>query len=386
MAYPFRRRWKVVTMRRETNKAKVLDSATINCNRKRLVVFEPKRFYHIHLRNGGILAVDNEKTPHSAGIAVITSLIIAALLPALTGCFCTIVGREYSVSDVAKDERLAYEEVRDVKALKKWNSEAIPITVKATYTTEKQKNEIDALHVILFCSTLGVIPFWEKTETIHSVNVQTPLGATQGTYVETKREFIGWVPYLLPFASWGEEDDGDDEVNGKVYQKELTSRLVSQFAPRWNAAVERAKKRNASVVETRRIASAKQWWSAEQVEILRMFALRESPGLWKTVQTLRAERKVREEKLQRLREDLKLFGRDPENDSDYLALRRASEDIRSSINAVYAKIEEAYLAFKKFEATPGRKEYSETMRRALEDGIKEAEATEHRYKEMTRQK
>ena len=40
----------------------------------------------------------------------------------------------------------------------------------------------------------------------------------------------------------------------------------------------------------------------------------------------------------------------------------------------------------KFEATPGKSEYSEVMSRALEEGIREAAAAEARFKRMSVEK
>ncbi|MBR4172006.1 MAG: hypothetical protein IKR48_10180 [Kiritimatiellae bacterium] len=349
----------------------------------------------------------------------IATVSAVSLLLLMTGCYST-VAREYSVSEVVKNGRLAYAEVNDVKSLKQWNSDAIPVTVSSETTTNM--TGMTCFHPLVWLCTLGIAP-WNRTETTHSVSVQTPLGTRRGTCVETRRDFVGWIPCLFLFSPEKEKED---------CEKELTVRLVAQFSSRWNAAVERAKKRNAEAArqavekdvrkgrgetekivqkmreeeiretrarhekeriqkqktdadESNRAVESRQW-NERQIAILRTFALQQSPKLWETVQVLQSDQKVHKEKLEQLCEELKLFGRDPDTDADCLALRRANDDIGKSIQVVYGKIEEAYLAFKKFEATPGRKEYSETMRRALEDGIKEAEATEHRYKEMTRQK
>jgi len=50
------------------------------------------------------------------------------------------------------------------------------------------------------------------------------------------------------------------------------------------------------------------------------------------------------------------------------------------------KIEDAYLAYRKFEATPSRKEYDALRRKTLEDGIQEAESAARRFTIMRNEK
>ena len=127
-------------------------------------------------------------------------------------------------------------------------------------------------------------------------------------------------------------------------------------------------------------------WNETQLGILRAFALQESPKLWQTVQALRAERETRTAALAKLRAELVDFGRDPEADPDFAALNAANEGLLESLNAVYTKIEGAYFAYKKYQATPGNKEYGDMMRRVLDDGMNEATAAEGRYLRMSREK
>lgn len=57
-----------------------------------------------------------------------------------------------------------------------------------------------------------------------------------------------------------------------------------------------------------------------------------------------------------------------------------------SLKTMHAKIEDAYLASRKYEATPSKKEYAELRRKLLEDGLQEAEAAERRFKDMRKAK
>ena len=123
-------------------------------------------------------------------------------------------------------------------------------------------------------------------------------------------------------------------------------------------------------------------WSNKQLNLLRAFALQESPKLWQTVQALRAEHETRMAALVKLRVELIDFGRNPDADPDYVSLKAANDRLLESVNVIYAKIEDAYIAYKKFQATPGHKEYGDMMKRALEDGIQEADAAVAKYRTM----
>ncbi len=133
-------------------------------------------------------------------------------------------------------------------------------------------------------------------------------------------------------------------------------------------------------------ARVKRQWTDRQVEMLRSFALQESPSLWQTVQALKAESAARKAELKKLRDDLALFGRNPNRDPDCLSLKKSYEELDESVMVVYTKLEDAYLSYKKFQATPGKKEYGDLMRKALEDGIQEADAASAKYKNLSQTK
>ena len=123
-----------------------------------------------------------------------------------------------------------------------------------------------------------------------------------------------------------------------------------------------------------------------QVQLLQGFAMKESPKIWQTIQAMRAEMMTSGAKIKNLREELQLFGRNPEFDEDYKSLVAGVQELRRAYDAIFDKLEDAYIAAKKYEASPSRKDYQETMKRALEDGINDANMATERYKAMTRQK
>jgi len=126
--------------------------------------------------------------------------------------------------------------------------------------------------------------------------------------------------------------------------------------------------------------------TAEQVQLLQEFALKESPQISKTIQLLRGEMTESGAKIKKLRSDLLEFDRNPDADEDYKALVAGLKELRRAYDAIFDKLEDAYIAAKKYEASPSRKDYQQTMKRALEDGIQDANMATERYKAMTRMK
>ncbi len=124
----------------------------------------------------------------------------------------------------------------------------------------------------------------------------------------------------------------------------------------------------------------------EQMQMLSDFAMKESPKIWQTIQTMRGEMADSGAKIKRLRADLIEFDRNPDTDEDYKALVDGLKELKRAYDAIFDKLEDAYIAAKKYEASPSRKDYQDTMKRALEDGIQDANMATERYKAMIRQK
>ena len=124
----------------------------------------------------------------------------------------------------------------------------------------------------------------------------------------------------------------------------------------------------------------------EQIQMLQDFAMKESPKIWQTIQSMRAEMTTSGAKLKSLREELQLFNRNPDADEDYKSLVAGLKELRRAYDAIFDKLEDAYIAAKKYEASPSRKDYQQMMKRALEDGIQDANNVTERYRAMIRQK
>ena len=144
--------------------------------------------------------------------------------------------------------------------------------------------------------------------------------------------------------------------------------------------------------EARRIAEAKRIREAEIAEVeqkrlakadkIRTFAIKDAPKVWDVYQSLKSDIDVQNEKIEELRKALVAFGRPPEQDEDFRRICALRDEMIRSQKALYSKLEEAYIAAKKYEASPSRKDYQELHKKALEDGILEADAAAAKFKEM----
>lgn len=115
---------------------------------------------------------------------------------------------------------------------------------------------------------------------------------------------------------------------------------------------------------------------------LRAFVLKEAPALWAAYQNLKAAVAEQDSKIGRLRETICEFGRDPDMDADFRSICAMRNDMAASLNTLRIKIEDAYLASLKYEATPSRMEYDALRRKLIEDGMQEAESAARRFNDM----
>ena len=118
-------------------------------------------------------------------------------------------------------------------------------------------------------------------------------------------------------------------------------------------------------------------WNNESA--LRDFALKESPKLWQTIQSIRAQVATRRKGLAQLKVDLQEFNVKPESDADYTRLQGEIDSLLDGLAGVFGNLEQAYIAAKKFELSPTSMNQEEVMNRALEEGVKEADSVAKRY-------
>lgn len=147
---------------------------------------------------------------------------------------------------------------------------------------------------------------------------------------------------------------------------------------------ESAKLLNQIEIERRREDAAKRRERERDTkeDELRTFAMKESPSVWKILQTLSAERETLCGKIKGLEDTLRRFGKNPDADEDVVKLKDSRSQLDTQISLVNGKLESAYLAAKKYEAMPHRKDFNDLMHKSIEDGISAAEQAEKRYKEL----
>ena len=149
-------------------------------------------------------------------------------------------------------------------------------------------------------------------------------------------------------------------------------------------SLESAKLLNQIEIERRRNEAARKIERERDTkeDELRTFAMKESPSVWKILQTLSAERETLSGKIKGLECTLKRFGKNPDADEDVIKLKDSRSQLDAQISLVNGKLEAAYLAAKKYEAMPNRKDFNDLMHKSIEDGISAAELAEKRYKEL----
>ena len=147
--------------------------------------------------------------------------------------------------------------------------------------------------------------------------------------------------------------------------------------------LDKAKKEEAArIAEVKRVQEENKRRQEEKDEKIRSFALKEAPKVWAVYQSLQSEIDVQNDKIDELRKVLVSFDKSPDQDMDFQRICALRDDMVRSWKALRIKLEDAYIASRKYEASPSRKDYQEIHRKALEDGILEADAAEAKFKEM----
>ena len=119
---------------------------------------------------------------------------------------------------------------------------------------------------------------------------------------------------------------------------------------------------------------------------IRTFAMRESPAVWQAVQKLRAEKVMLEKGVARVENVLKYYGYDLASDRELSGLRKDLQEIDDFTQRLQYRLEDAYLKYVAYQATPGREDLKELCDKALVDGVQEAGEVEARFNEMRAQK
>lgn len=104
-----------------------------------------------------------------------------------------------------------------------------------------------------------------------------------------------------------------------------------------------------------------------QEAMLRDFAVKETTGLWDAIVSLRAEISIRKNRLRKLSEAIKGFGRKPEEDADYIKCKGEYDAARIALVQIFKSLESAYLAASKNNALYGSAEAHARTRKAVDE-------------------
>jgi len=136
------------------------------------------------------------------------------------------------------------------------------------------------------------------------------------------------------------------------------------------------------IADARRIQEENKRIQEAKDEKIRSFALKNAPRVWAVYQSLQSEIDVQNEKIAELRKTLISFDKEPDQDMDYQRICTLRDEMIYSRKTLRIKLEDAYIASRKYEAAPSRKDYQELHKKALEDGIMEADAATEKFKGM----
>ena len=140
----------------------------------------------------------------------------------------------------------------------------------------------------------------------------------------------------------------------------------------------------ARMAEVKRIEIARQ--AQERSDRIWAFTEKEDPALCNAYRRLKVELENQNKRIDELRDAFRKFGKSPDTDPDYKRICKMRDEMTSTLQTMRTKMEDAYLAFRKFEASPSRKDNAELYQKILQDGMREAEAAQRRFDEMRRNK
>lgn len=163
---------------------------------------------------------------------------------------------------------------------------------------------------------------------------------------------------------------GNDEQSVKARQ-ELARRVEAEAKRREEQAAEETKAREKK---------------ARMEEVIRSFAMKESPVLWQTVEALRTRVESQKERIKGLRYALTAMGENPDVDEDVRFLEDENDRLLIQMKEAEEKLKAAYLDSVKFRLTRGAEEKDSFNQEADGAGEDASEGIESRYDEMRRSK
>ena len=262
---------------------------------------------------------------------------------------------------------------------------ALPLKIDF-HEVGKEKDETSALQVLPGCLTLMVLPAFYEHHMMYRVRVESPLGIDSVDFKQIKRDAfsslpIGFLPYSLSLDGYeygiADHNRLDKETRMDTVAKGLTNAIAKAVISTLSKArYDAHMKELADNARNKKIADeanhrenvlrmAERGWPQEAM--LRDFALKETTGLWDIIVSFRAEISIRKNRLQKLSDAIKGFGRKPEEDADYIKCKGEYDAARSALAQIFKKLEDSYLAASKNDALYESAEAHARTRKAVEE-------------------
>lgn len=337
------------------------------------------------------------------------SVIIILGVGLLSGCFVNTfngvspecennsIGGCYSIKEIESDgldinKRLFLKDERG-KGIFEEKEEAMPITIKvSSERTNPGLSPLQGIGVISACCTWFAWPLCTCEERyIYKVDISSDVADwnhSAKVVVDEDRWFSMLTPLALIAPIFADEYIIGEEYPSADDRQEKRNKVARELVVDavWSVLNEETYNEYICEKKKRAIAERKhvlQKNADAKAEKLRVFAIKEAPTIWRTIQDLQGHLTVMDSKLDSLRDDLVEFNLDPEKDGDYIRIKQMRDDMQRNLCDLNNKLQEAYLAAKKYEAMPSRIDYAEMQRRTLEEGIKEAEAASAKYRGLS---
>ena len=115
---------------------------------------------------------------------------------------------------------------------------------------------------------------------------------------------------------------------------------------------------------------------------LRAFALANTPELWRVLQQLKSLHQDTNQQLQKLQSALESVGRAAEQDVDYQRFGRKRNELAMMIRKLDNELQNAYIAYVKYETAPDSRTFSNQVAAAYQSGMQTAREATARYVEL----
>lgn len=263
--------------------------------------------------------------------------------------------------------------------------DSIPLEVCVSDIIE-EKDTTSSVQFLPGLLTLCTFPSLMEESRSHTVSISSPLGKHDIGINIVGRETVcwtplGWMPFAYPLD--GYDYTGGDLMDTWSDDKKVawTKATISAVAKTVISTLTKARydaymKELANNARKKKIAEeanhrenvlrmAERGWPQEST--LRDFAVKETTGLWDVIVSFRAEISIRKKRLQKLNDAIKGFGRNPEEDADYVKCKGEYDAARSALAQIFKNLENAYLAASKNNTLYGSAEASARTRKAVDE-------------------